>query len=252
MQIVIIGTGNAAFVLGRKLKQAGHNIIQIFGRDSMQASKLAYELDTRSTNYWNVVNKNADLYIIAVSDIAIEEVLRELNLSDKTIVHTAASVPMDILKGHSKHYGILYPLQSLKKEVKSVPDIPFIINANDEETLALLDNLAHSMSTNVITADDDLRTKIHIAAIFCNNFVNHLYDLSDQYCKAEGIDFHLLWPLISETAERIRSIEPHKAQTGPAVRKDEPIIQKHLELLKKYPHLNKIYSFLSESIIESR
>jgi len=252
MQIVIIGTGNAAFVLGRKLKKAGHSIIQVFGRDSMEASKLAYELDTRSTNYWNVINKNADLYIIAVSDIAIEDVLKEVHLPDKTIVHTAASVPMEVLKGHGAHYGILYPLQSLKKEMKGVPDIPFIISASDDQTLEMLDNLAHSMSDNVISANDELRTYIHIAAVFCNNFVNHLYDLADRFCKSEGIDFQLLLPLITETAERIKTIEPSKAQTGPAIRNDQQTIQKHQALLKKYPHLNKIYSILTESIMESR
>jgi predicted short-subunit dehydrogenase-like oxidoreductase (DUF2520 family) len=252
MQIVIIGTGNAAFVLGRKLKKAGHSIIQVFGRDSMEASKLAYELDTRSTNYWNVINKGADLYIIAVSDIAIEDVLSEVNLPDKTIVHTAASVPMEVLKGHSAHYGILYPLQSLKKEMKVVPDIPFIISASDDQTLQMLETLAHTMSDNVITADDELRANIHVAAVFCNNFVNHMYDLADHFCKSEGIDFQFLWPLIMETAERIKTIEPSKAQTGPAVRNDQQTIHKHLALLKKYPHLNKIYSLLTESIIESR
>ena len=89
MEIVIIGTGNTATVLGRKLKAAGHTIAQVFGRDSMAASELAYELGTESTNYWNVVNKEADMYILAVSDIAIAEVMKELHLPDKTIVHTA-------------------------------------------------------------------------------------------------------------------------------------------------------------------
>src|SRR5438045_4142225 len=123
MNIVIIGTGNTATVLGRKLRQAGHRIVQVFGRDSRAASELAYELGTESTNYWNVVNRNADLYILAVSDIAVEEVFQELQLSDKTVVHTAASVPLNVLKGKTKHYGVLYPLQSLKKEVKHLPDI---------------------------------------------------------------------------------------------------------------------------------
>src|SRR5437763_17189724 len=106
MEIVIIGTGNTATILARKLKATGHKIVQIFGRDSMAASKLAYELGTASTNYWNVVNRQADIYILAVSDIAITEVLHELRLPDKTIVHTAASVSINALKDSSAHFGV--------------------------------------------------------------------------------------------------------------------------------------------------
>ena len=142
MEIVIIGTGNTATVLGRKLKAAGHKILQVFGRDSMEASGLAYELGTESTNYWNVVNRDADVYILAVSDIAIEEIMKELQLPGKTIVHTAASVSKNVLKKASKHFGVFYPLQSLKKELDHSPDIPIIIDASDENTLNELETLA--------------------------------------------------------------------------------------------------------------
>src|SRR5215208_7365552 len=164
MKIVILGTGNTATVLGRKLKAAGHRISQVYGRDSQAASSLAYELDTESTNYWNVVTRDADIYILAVSDIAIEEILKELRLPDKTIVHTAASVPKSILKDASSHFGVFYPLQSLKKEIGGLPDIPIIIDASDEATLQELERLAHSISDNVAEADDGQRLKLHLAA----------------------------------------------------------------------------------------
>src|SRR5829696_5227527 len=220
MDIVIIGTGNTATVLGRKLRKAGHNIVQVFGRNSSEASELAYELNTESTNYWNVVNRNADLYILAVSDIAIEEVFEELRLSDKTIVHTAASVSKDVLKKGSEHYGVFYPLQSLKKDLGYIPEIPMIIDASDEKTLHMLDVLAHSISDRVIEADDDTRVKLHLAAVMVNNFTNHIYSLVEKYCKDEGLDFYLLLPLIRETASRIDNISPAKSQTGPASRGD--------------------------------
>src|SRR5215216_6142522 len=166
MDIVIIGTGNTATVLGRKLKEAGHRVVQVYGRDSKAASKLAYDLGTESTNYWNVVNRDADIYIVAVSDIAIKEILAELRLPDKTIVHTAASVSKNILKNSATHFGVFYPLQSL----------------------------------------------------------------------------------IKETAERLDYISPAQSQTGPALRHDSDTIKRHLELLKKYPHLKKIYETFTESI----
>ena len=252
MEIVIIGTGNTANVLGRKLKEAGHRIAQVFGRDSRAASELAYELDTESTNYWNVVYRDADLYILAVSDIAVEEVVHELNLPDKTIVHTAASVSKNILKNSAEHFGVFYPLQSLKKELSYLPDIPVIVDASDPSTLKELEQLALSISDKVMEAGDDVRMKLHLAAVFCNNFVNHLYALAEDYCKKEGLDFDLLHPLIEETAARMKEIAPSASQTGPALRNDSSTIQKHLELLEKHPQMKKVYEFLTESIYSSR
>ena len=252
MEIVIIGTGNTATVLGRKLKAAGHRIVQVFGRDSTEASELAYELGTESTNYWNVVNREADIYILAVSDIAIGEILEELHLPDKTIVHTAAAVSKNILKNSSSHFGVFYPLQSLKKDVGHLPDIPVIIDAGDEATMKELDTLAHSISDKVVEADDEQRLKLHLAAVFCNNFVNHLYVLAEDYCKNEGIDFDLLIPLIKETASRLEEVSALQSQTGPAIRNDRDTINKHLELLNSYPQLKKMYELFTESIYSSR
>lgn len=252
MEIVIIGTGNTAAVLGRKLKAAGHTIVQVFGRDTSAASQLAYELDTESTNYWNIVYRNADIYILAVSDIAIEEVLTELQLPDKTIVHTAASVSKNVLKNTARHFGVFYPLQSLKKELSHLPDIPIIIDASDEATLHELENLAGSISDKVTEAGDEERLKLHLAAVICNNFVNHLYTLAESYCKKEGMDFKLLHPLIEETAARLKEIPPSQSQTGPALRNDRATIEKHLQLLKNYPQLKKVYEVLTESIYNNR
>jgi predicted short-subunit dehydrogenase-like oxidoreductase (DUF2520 family) len=248
MDIVLIGTGNTASVLGRKLKEAGHHIVQVYGRNSMAASLLAYELATESTNYWNVVTKEADIYILAVSDIAIGEIVRELHFPGKIIVHTAASVSKFILEKTSDHYGVFYPLQSLKKEIPLLPDTPIIIDASDSSTLEQLEKLAMSITDQVVVADDDKRKKVHLAAVFCNNFVNHLYALAERYCKKEGIDFRLLLPLILETAGRVEFVSPGISQTGPAIRNDQSTMEEHLKMLESYPEMKKLYALLSQSI----
>lgn len=250
MDIVIIGTGNTAAVLGRKLKSAGHNIVQIFGRNAKAASDLAYELDTESTNYWSVVNREADVYILAVSDIAIEEILRELQLPQKTIVHTAAAVSKNIFANRFEHYGVFYPLQSLNSKTNHSPDTPIIIDASDAQTLEQLGHLAESISPTVVEAGDEQRLKLHLAAVFCNNFTNHLFVLTEDYCKKEGIDFRLLVPLIKETAERLETALPSQVQTGPAVRRDTATIEKHLRLLENHPELKKFYDLFTESILK--
>ncbi|MCC7401706.1 MAG: DUF2520 domain-containing protein [Chitinophagaceae bacterium] len=249
MDIIIIGTGNASAVLGRKLKNAGHHIVQIFGRNASAASKLAYELGTESTSYWSVIKKDADLYLVAVSDEAIPDVARHLHVPGKIVVHTAASVSKDVLKKTSHHYGVFYPLQSLRKERKGNPVIPIFVDASDEKTKKILENLAHSVSGEQVSlANDDTRIKLHIAAVVAGNFTNFLYAVVEDYCNKENLDFKQLIPLIEETAERVKTVSPRQSQTGPAVRHDTETIQKHLDLLKGHPQLKKLYAFMTEAI----
>lgn len=249
MDIVILGSGNVASVLGRKFKAAGHNILQIVSRNASAASKLAYEWDTESTNYSSIINRNADVYIIAVSDDAIDDVVADLQLPKKVVAHTAASVTKDVLKNVSQHYGVFYPLQSLNKDNITLPEAPIFFDGSDELTKKKLEALANSISPqHVLQANDDARMKLHLAAVFVNNFTNHLYAIAENYCKKEGIHFKELLPLIEETVSRLKNISPFSSQTGPAVRNDDETIQKHLSLLEKHPEMKKVYEFLSSSI----
>jgi predicted short-subunit dehydrogenase-like oxidoreductase (DUF2520 family) len=249
MNIVILGTGNVATVLGRKLRDAGHRIVQVFGRDASAASKLAYQFDTESTNYWSVIRKDADVYLIAVADDAIHEVAKHLHVPGKVVAHTAASVSKDVLKSMSHHYGVFYPLQSLRRDMNELPEIPVFVDASDHVARQRLEQLAQSISRgHVMVAGDDERLKIHIAAVMVSNFVNHLYALAEDFCKKEGLDFEQLLPLIQETAQRLKNSSPSKTQTGPAIRDDQPTIHRHLIFLEKYPQLKKIYEVMTRSI----
>lgn len=254
MDIVIIGSGNVASVLGRKFKAAGHKILQVVSRNASAATKLAYEWDTESTNYISLINKKADFYLVAVTDDAIQQIVSELKLPAKKVVaHTAASVSKDILKPVAEHYGVFYPLQSLRKEIKTLPDVPVFFDGNDAVAKKLLEDLAHSIAREkVAAAGDDARMKLHIAAVIVSNFTNHLYALAEEYCRKEGLDFRQLLPLIEETTLRIKTVSPKQAQTGPAIRHDKETLHKHIELLKDHPQLKNIYILLTESIQQTK
>jgi predicted dinucleotide-binding enzyme len=242
MTIVMIGSGNVAAVLGRKLKAAGHQIVQLYSRNASAASELAYEWDAESTNYKSMIQKNADLYIIAVDDRSIDDVADDLRVPGKIVVHTAASVPMEVLKNVSEHYGVLYPLQSLSKDIGTITEIPLFVDGSDAYTKSRLQSLAASISREKVgVAGDDDRAKLHVAAVVVNNFANHLYQLAAE----------LLQPLIEETALRLRQHSPSEALTGPAVRHDKQTIEKHLEILNAHPKLRNIYLLMTESIQQS-
>jgi predicted short-subunit dehydrogenase-like oxidoreductase (DUF2520 family) len=129
-----------------------------------------------------------------------------------------------------------------------MPEIPFLVDGNTPDDLAVISEFASTLSPMVQQAGDEERLKIHLAAVMVSNFTNHLYTMAQQYCRSEKLDFNMLMPLISAIAERIRHFEPASVQTGPAVRHDEHTISKHLELLKEHPELQEFYGLFTKSI----
>ena len=248
MRIVLIGTGNVATVLGRKISGANHEIVQVYGRVAAHAKTLAQQLQAGYTTDMGQLDRHADLYIMAVADAAIPAVAASLRLQQQLVVHTAGSVSKDVLQASSTRYGVLYPLQSLRRETEHLPDIPVLVDANSPGDLALLHDLAMSFSAQVQRAGDEQRLKLHVAAVIVSNFTNHLYTLAEQYCVKEQASFRLLHPLIREVAGRLQYIPPKESQTGPAIRRDTPTIQKHLELLEQHGELRDLYEWFTKSI----
>lgn len=250
MRVVIIGSGNVASVLGRLIKRNGHEIVQVISRNAVHAQILASELQCLFSDNNSSVDMSAGLYLIAVSDGALYELNKSFHLGNKLVLHTAGSVPKDILKDISVNYGVLYPLQSLRREMDYPSDIPFLIDGNTEETVTLTEDFAKTISGSVAKASDEERLKLHVAAVVVSNFTNHLYALAEDFCKIENVDFKLLAPLIKETAERVATHSPASVQTGPALRNDIFTLDKHLRLLSNHPRLKYIYLKLTDSIMK--
>ncbi|RYY12282.1 MAG: DUF2520 domain-containing protein [Chitinophagaceae bacterium] len=249
MRIVIIGSGNVATVLGRRIYLAGHTIVQVYSRNGAGAAKLARELEASPCIEPVAVDLTADLYLIAVSDSAISTIAGWLRVQDKIVAHTAGSVSMAALSPCSSSIGVIYPLQTIRKEADMVQDIPILVDGNHDEAKTALFDLANDVSGTVQFADDNKRSHLHTAAVVVNNFSNYLYTLAADYCENENLDFRLLTPLIAETAERIKVQLPKDVQTGPAVRNDVKTIDEHLQKLANYPDLAELYRLFTKKII---
>jgi predicted short-subunit dehydrogenase-like oxidoreductase (DUF2520 family) len=249
MRTVIIGSGNVATVLGRKIYVAGHDVIQVYSRNGGAAARLARETGAAACIEPVAIDMTADLYLVSVSDSAIPGIAGWLRVNDKLVAHTAGSVSIEALSGCSSRYGVIYPLQTIRKESNTLPEIPLLIDGNDDLTKTLLFQFAQTLSGNIHLTDDKKRSQLHIAAVIMNNFSNHLYTLAADFCNNENLDFRLLTPLISETAERLKYLKPNQVQTGPAIRKDMTTITEHLEKLKHYPDLSELYTLFTNKIL---
>jgi len=248
--VVIIGAGNLATQLALALFDKNIRLKQVFSRKIESARELAEKVSSGFTNDLSELIIDADLYIVAVKDSAIPEVLENLKLrEDKLIVHTAGSVPMNILEGFSNNYGVFYPLQTFSRSRKvDFSNIPICIEANHPANYMKLETLGKKLSVSVTQINSEERKTLHLAAVFANNFVNHLYAIGADILQTKKLDFELLKPLIAETAAKVRELLPIDAQTGPAKRYDQTIINAHLNALDSRPEYQKIYSFVTESI----
>lgn len=250
MTINLIGSGNVATILAALLTEKGHILNSIYARNYEKAKALAKNSNVFCAATIADIPK-ADITIISVTDGAIHEIVNSLSAdAQHCVVHTAGSVSKDVFKDKFENYGVLYPLQSIRKDMETIPEIPFLIDGNNEYSFTTVQALAKSLSANTATATDDERKKMHVGAVISCNFVNYMFILAEEFCKKENLEFKVLMPLIKETITRLDTFSPADVQTGPAVRNDRNTIEAHKLMLNDFPETKKIYETLTKSIIE--
>ncbi|KLT67494.1 Rossmann-like and DUF2520 domain-containing protein [Pedobacter sp. BMA] len=249
MDIVILGSGNVATNLAKAFDAAGERLLQIYSPNIEHACVLAEQVGAEGISNLSEVVRNADLYIISVKDDAIEQVAQSLTEVSGLVVHTSGTTDLKSLSRYLKRVGVFYPLQTFSKSrLVSLDDVPLCLESSNDDDLSILIALAERLSSRVYQLDGEKRKVLHLSAVFACNFPNHLYVLAAKVLKESGLDFDIMRPLISETADKVMSNMPFDVQTGPSVRRDETTINKHLSMLNNLPHLQEIYQTLSNSI----
>lgn len=245
IRIIILGSGNLATHLFKAFVACPTiEVVQCYARDITKIDQ--YKDQAHITDDFTKLLE-ADIYILAVSDDAIAKISQHLRGKRGLVVHTSGSATLDVLLPNQRR-GSFYPLQTFTKAFPvDFKVIPICIEAVYEEDFLLLHKLADHLSDKVVSISSNQRQGLHLAAVFVNNFTNHLYHIGNEICEANAISFDLLKPLIQETAHKILSNPPLSTQTGPAKRNDKGTIEKHKTLLQQRYH-KEIYSLLSESI----
>ncbi len=253
IRIVIIGAGNVATNLAKVFKSKLSADVHIHNRTENSAKQLADKLQTTYSFDINELPIEADLYVISVSDDAISELSQNAVLKDKInnklVVHTAGSISSEVLSSLSANYGVFYPLQTFSKfKQLDFNSIPLCLEANSGFNYNTLSKYAFQISDDVRKISSEQRKYIHLAAVFANNFSNRMFSIAEKLLKEQDLDFDILIPLINETVDNIQKKSPNKVQTGPAIRNDEEVLNKHSELLSENEKLQKIYNLISENI----
>lgn len=251
MNVVCIGAGRLAHHLMPELQHAGCNIKQVYNRSLQSARALADKLHVDDyTSDLSKIDTSADLYVMALSDDAINEVALELkkkNALGGIVIHCSGVLGMDIIP--FKLRGVFYPLQTFSEDHQiEWKSTPVVITSDNEFVINKLKDLAGKISKNVYEITDQQKTILHLAAVFANNFANHMLTIAENICEENKIPFEILKPLIQTTFEKALHHGPSGSQTGPAVRGDDMTIDRHIQLLKDYPQLLEMYDAITKSI----
>ena len=245
--ISFIGSGHVATHLAKAFFACGYEVVDIYSRTPAHAQQLAAPINARPVHLINAL-RPADMYIIAVDDHALPQIVQQLPLTQSLVLHTAGAVELSALRKFPNH-GVLYPLQTLNRDRETdFRTVPFFIEANIQKNYDIIHRLAKSLSENVKKLDSENRARLHLAAVFANNLVNSLLGIA---CDIAGAQFEDLKPLAEETLKKaFAASHPAEVQTGPARRGDEITINKHLKLLSLHPEWQTIYRLLTENIIK--
>lgn len=250
LKITMIGSGNIAFHLSKALMDKEVIINQVYSRNLSRGQELASLCQCSYCSSADQIDESSDIYLFVVSDSAIAEVLKYKKWNNKLLVHAAGSIPMQVFENYSMHYGVIYPLQSFSKfRELNYADIPFALEASSLEDEQILRGVIKQISQKIYRLDSNQRLTMHLSAVFVSNFVNHMLTIAKELGQAHDIPFDLFHPLIHETIAKALEWDPIQAQTGPARRNDQGVIQAHINQLQSYPDWKKIYTFTSESIV---
>ncbi|MFZ5941731.1 MAG: Rossmann-like and DUF2520 domain-containing protein [Bacteroidota bacterium] len=250
-RIFIAGAGRVASRLARELASRGFTIMGVSSRNGTSAIKVVTETGGQAYSAKDDLPSGADLYILAVPDDRIPELIEKLKGSGATVVHTAGSVGMEVFKGFVDHFGVFYPLQTFTAGRETdFREIPLLIEYSDPVAGKVIRSVAETLSESVIEADTATRARIHLAAVFASNFTNHMVTIGKQLLDAEGLDRKLLDPLLKETFRKLEEMSPEQAQTGPAARGDQGTMERQQLLLETYPDWKNLYIFISQNIAD--
>jgi len=255
MDVSFIGSGNLAWHLAPALDNAGHVVKEVYSRNPKHAEALTERL------YQAVLKASLDfstsssrIFIVATPDDAIQEVAMNIVLpDDATLVHCSGSQPLSILQfAAAAHTGVLYPLQTFS-QLKRVDfkTIPIFVESSTAESEKALMTLARAVSDKVRRITSEERKALHIAAVFASNFPNHMLAIAKSILQANRLDYDLLKPLIEETVNKSLSIGPENAQTGPAMRGDLEVLDRHMEFLQDDEKVSEIYRVISQHIVDT-
>ncbi len=248
IQISVIGSGNVAHHLIQAFsKTAEIELVQVVARKAASVADVMTS-DKIITDIREL--KPVDLVIIAVTDDAIAEVSRQIPFLNQLVVHTSGTKPITILDNKNRK-GVFYPLQTFSKSAAiNFKSVPLCLEAQNDNDFHILETVAKSISDSVYKISSEQRKALHVAAVFVCNFVNHLYQIGNDICNENQLDFDILKPLIQETAQKIMTLSPTEAQTGPARRGDSETINTHLSFLTN-DNQKEIYKLLTKSILEN-
>ena len=248
-KLVILGTGNVAYALAQTFRESGRTVLQVWGRSEEAARKLGNFLHVPFAFQMDQLDAHADAYIICVKDDAIASVAAQFPFPNKPLIHTAGTVPIDVLSAYTRFPAVWWIMQSIQKNT-TLLGAPSVIDFSEKELEEPLYDLAGTLRGEVVRLDIHQRKKLHLTTVMLANFSQYLGGRVIEFAKKNQLPAHLLYPIMRNVLHQVMEGHGLEHLTGPARRNDVQVMQQQLELLGNENDLKELYEVFSKQIVE--
>ena len=250
MRLGIIGGGRAAWAFGSAWTASGEELAGVALRAS-SPSPIASRLGSRLVSESELA-RSSDLILIAVSDQALAKVIGQLLPLTPThlpLFHPSGSLTSSLFQGRPMGFS-LHPLRSLPPVGEPVNmDGTLLTFEGPPAARELARTMVSKFKGRFLELEAADKPLYHAAAVLSSNDVAVLLDMAAATVRDAGVDPRVLKKSLGELAHSaIDNWVGHSGAsrfTGPVMRGDRATIQRHLDVLSRWPEREVVYRLLA-------
>ncbi len=240
MDVAIVGAGRVGTAVAVLLRDAGHRIAAVSGREATRARASRYLPGVPVVGPASAA-RAGDLVLISVPDDAIEETALALARQHalrggQWVAHLSGATGLDALASARAARArplAVHPLQTfpdVEGAIQRIPDSTIAITADDDEGFALGERIAKDLRGKPFRLADELRPLYHAAAVFASNYLIAATGVAEDLFREAGVPDPVgaMMPLARASLDNVARLGPAGALTGPAVRGDAGTIARNL------------------------
>lgn len=264
LTIAIVGAGSLGQALAVRLDEAGYRVKEVAGRggaSQRRARALARRVGARAV----VVGRDdirASVVWLCVPDRAIRGCAEALagngDWVGRVVLHSSGALSSDELKALEKRGAAtasVHPLMTfVSGVVPGLAQVPFAVEG-DPRAVKVARSIVRDLGGVVFAIRKGNKAAYHAWGAFASPLLLATLVTAEEVAGVAGIGRaearRRMLPIVRQTIANYASRGPAGAFSGPIIRGDAAILEKHLRVLRRVPEARAVYLALARAALKN-